>query len=63
MSYSPQVCKESDTTKVTAHTLQGIFLTQESDLRLLCLTHCRWILYQLGHQGSHLITADRANIH
>ena len=29
--------------------LQGIFLTQESNWGLL---HCRWILYQLSHQGS-----------
>ena len=29
--------------------LQGIFLTQGSNLGLL---HCRWILYSLGHQGS-----------
>ena len=28
--------------------LQGIFLTQESNLGLL---HCRWILYHLSHQG------------
>ena len=30
--------------------LQQIFLTQELNLSLL---HCRWILYQLGYQGSH----------
>ena len=29
--------------------LQGIFPTQGSDLGL---PHCRWILYQLSHQGS-----------
>ena len=29
--------------------LQGIFLTQELNPGLL---HCRWILYQLSHQGS-----------
>ena len=29
--------------------LQGIFLIQGSNLRLL---HCRWILYSLSHQGS-----------
>ena len=29
--------------------LQGIFPTQESNQGLL---HCRWILYQLSHQGS-----------
>ena len=28
--------------------LQGIFLTQGSDLGL---THCGWILYNLSHQG------------
>ena len=31
--------------------LQGIFLTQESNWGLL---HCRWILYQLSHEGSPL---------
>ena len=31
--------------------LQGIFLTQELNQGLL---HCRWILYQLSYQGSHL---------
>ena len=29
--------------------LQGIFLTQESNQGL---QHCRWMLYQLSHQGS-----------
>ena len=29
--------------------LQGIFLTQESSLGLL---YCRWVLYQLNHEGS-----------
>ena len=29
--------------------LQGIFLTQKMNRGLL---HCRWILYQLSHQGS-----------
>ena len=29
--------------------LQGIFPTQGSNLGLL---HCRWVLYQLSHQGS-----------
>ena len=32
--------------------LQGIFLTQELKPHLLCLLHCRWILYCLNHQGS-----------
>ena len=32
--------------------LQGIFSTQGSNPRLLCLLRCRWILYPLSHQGS-----------
>ena len=32
--------------------LQGIFLTQRSNLGLL---HCRWILYCLSHQGSPML--------
>ena len=32
--------------------LQGSFLTQELNLRLLCLLHCRQILYPLSHQRS-----------
>ena len=31
--------------------LQGIFLIQESNRGL---QHCRWILYQLSYQGSHI---------
>ena len=31
--------------------LQGIFLTQGSNPCLLCLLHCRQILYHLSHQG------------
>ena len=33
--------------------LQGIFLTQELNQGLL---HCRWILYQLSYQRSHLLS-------
>ena len=33
--------------------LQQIFLTQESNRSRL---HCRWILYQLGYQGSLILT-------
>ena len=37
-------------TRVGSHSLlQGIFLTQGSNLGLL---HCRWILHHLSHQGS-----------
>ena len=32
--------------------LQCIFLTQGSNLNLLCLPHCRQILYPLNHLGS-----------
>ena len=32
--------------------LQGIFLTQGSNLHFLYLLHCSWILYHLSHQGS-----------
>ena len=32
--------------------LQRIFPTQGSNLHLLQLLHCRWILYQLSYQGS-----------
>ena len=35
--------------------LQGIFLTQGLKPHLLCLLHCRWILYCLSHQGSPVI--------
>ena len=32
--------------------LQGVFLIQGSNPRLLCLLHCRQILYLLNHWGS-----------
>ena len=32
--------------------LQDIFITQGSNLNLLCLLHCRQIIYLLSHQGS-----------
>ena len=32
--------------------LQGVFSTQGSNPHLLCLLHCRRILYLLSHQGS-----------
>ena len=31
--------------------LQGIFPTQGLNPHLLCLLHCRWILYCLSHGG------------
>ena len=39
--------------------LQGIFWTQESNRGLL---HCRWILYQLSHQGSPLAFPPSASV-
>ena len=40
-------------TRVDCHfLLQGIFLTQELNPHLLCLLHCRQVLYLLIHQGS-----------
>ena len=41
--------------------LQGIFPTQESNRCLLCILHCRWILYLLSHQGSPAICLVWAN--
>ena len=38
--------------------LQGIFPTQGSNLHLLCLLHCRQILYSLSHHGSLKNTGD-----
>ena len=39
-------------TDVVSHSLlEGIFLTQESNLGLL---HCRWSLYHLNHQGNYV---------
>ena len=36
--------------------LQGIFQIQGSNPHLLCLLHCRHIVYPLSHQGSLLIS-------
>ena len=41
--------------------LQGIFLTQGLNPCLLCLLHCRWILYQLSYQGSPLPSNQDTN--
>ena len=37
--------------RVAFFSLQGTLPTQELNLSLLCLLHCRRILYQLSHQG------------
>ena len=45
MDHSPPGSSGKNT-GVSCHALlQEIFLTQGSNLRLLCLLHCRWILY------------------
>ena len=36
--------------------LQGILLTQGSNLHVLCLLHCRWILYLMSYRESPPIT-------
>ena len=36
--------------------LEGIFLTQGSNLRLLCLLHCRQFIHQLSYPGSPIRT-------
>ena len=42
-------------TRMGCHALlQGIFPTQESNPHLLCLLHCKQILYPLSHLGSFL---------
>ena len=46
-SWATREAQNSGVGSLSLH--QGIFLTQESNQGLL---HCRWILYQLGHQGS-----------
>ena len=47
--YSPWNSLGQNTGVGSPSLLQGIFLTQGSNPRLW---HCRWILYQLSHQGS-----------
>ena len=40
---------------------QGIFLTQELNLHLLCLLHCMWILYLLSHQRNPILRFEDSN--
>jgi len=47
--YSPWTSPGQNTGVGSLSCLQGIFSTQGSNP---CLPHCRWILYQLSHQGS-----------
>ena len=47
--YCPWNSPGQNTTVASLSLLQGIFPTQRSNLGLW---HCRWILYQLSHQGS-----------
>ena len=41
--------------------LQRFFLTQGSNLHLLCLLHCRWILYLQSRKPSKRVTALQAH--
>ena len=49
MDSSPWACPRQNTGVCSRFLLQGIFPTQGSNQGL---PHCRWILYQLSHQGS-----------
>ena len=42
--------------------LQGIFPMQGSNLSLLCLLHCRQMLYHLSHQGEASYIIDKASL-
>ena len=48
--YSPWNSPSQNTTVGSSSLLQGIFPTQGSNPGVW---HCKWILYQLSHQGSH----------
>ena len=47
-----QECPGKNTGVGSHFLLQGFFPTQGLNPRLLCLLHCRKILYLLSHQGS-----------
>ena len=53
--YSPWNSPGQNTGVGSHSLLQGIFPTQGSNPGL---PHCRWILYQLSHQGSPIITVS-----
>ena len=42
--------------------LQWIFQTQELNSCLLCLLHCRWILYLMSRQGSPQVNVTYTNV-
>ena len=46
------LCRQESTRVGCCALLQGIFLTQGLNPRLLWLPHCRWILHHLSQQGS-----------
>ena len=51
--YAPLFMEFSRQEYMGCHTLlQGIVPTQGLNLSLLCLLHCRWILYAVSHWGS-----------
>ena len=56
--FSPWNSPSQNTGVGSLSLLQGIFPTQESNPGLL---HCRWILYQLSHQGSPILCTQYNN--
>ena len=51
--------KPKDTGVGNLSLLQGIFLTPKLNQ---CLLHCRWTLYQLSYQGSHMGSFKRPQL-
>ena len=58
--YSPWNSPGQNTGVGSLFLLQGIFPTQGSNPGL---PHCRWILYQLSHQGSPYNKKNSPNLH
>ena len=59
MEYSPWYSPDQNT-RVGSHSLlQGIFPTQGSKPGV---PHCRWVLYQLSHQGSPIRRAESKSL-
>ena len=56
--YSPWIPPGQNTGVGSCSLLQGVFPIQGSNPRLL---HCRWILYQLSHLGSHQENSGRSS--
>ena len=59
MKYSPWDSPEKNTRVGSQSLLQGIFPTQGSNPGV---PHCRWVLYQLSHQGSPIRRAESKSL-